>query len=108
MIDFKITEKPKSVEVLLEAYQTQLDLYAWAVSRLEPRAVGRTQALLVNISPKSIQAVEVPLMLPHGQVEEWASDAAGIVAGSEGAPKPGPLCRMCEFRPKCPEGRRAT
>jgi ATP-dependent exoDNAse (exonuclease V) beta subunit len=106
IVDFKVTEKPKSVEALVEAYVNQLELYAYALKRLlSEDEIKKTQieALLVNISPKSIQAVPVSVgALP---VESLALDAAEIVSGRKGEPRPGPLCRHCEFRSQCPEAR---
>ncbi len=106
IVDFKVTEKAKSVEALIEAYFTQLELYAYALKRLlseEEVRTTRFEALLVNISPKSIQAVPVSVgALP---VENLALDAAEIVSGRSGDPRPGPLCRFCEFRSQCPEAR---
>lgn len=102
IVDFKVTEKPKSVEALVEAYVTQLELYAYALKRLLPSDESkntRFEAMLVNISPKSIQAVPVSVgALP---VESLAVDAADIISGREGEPRPGPLCRFCEFRSQC-------
>jgi ATP-dependent exoDNAse (exonuclease V) beta subunit len=104
IVDFKVTEKPKSVDALIEAYVTQLELYAYALKRLlsEDEAKStQVEALLVNISPKSIQAVPVSVgALP---VETLALDASEIVSGRKGEPRPGPLCRYCEFRSQCPE-----
>jgi hypothetical protein len=102
LIDFKVTEKAKSVEALLESYQTQMELYGWALKALEPRAAGLPMdALLVNFSPRTIQAVPVPLS--GFKVGRLAKDAASIVAGKPGKPQPGALCRHCEFRAICPE-----
>jgi len=100
VVDFKVTAKPKSVDALLEAYRTQLDLYAWALEKLHGRADDMTaEALLVNISAAKIQAVQVPLR--QLRVEELASKASAIIDGSEGEPSPGPLCQVCEFRRSC-------
>jgi ATP-dependent exoDNAse (exonuclease V) beta subunit len=104
IVDFKVTEKAKSVEALIEAYVTQLELYSHALRRLMPPGEGdqtRFEALLVNISPKSIQTV--PISVGGLPVESLALDAAEIVAGKDGLPRPGPLCIHCEFRGQCPE-----
>jgi ATP-dependent helicase/nuclease subunit A len=108
LVDFKVTEKAKSVDALVETYRGQLALYAWALARLEPEAEGRTEALLVNISSRTIQTVPVPVASGDGAIEALVSRAARVVAGEPAAPTPGALCRVCEFRPLCPEGRAAN
>lgn len=108
LIDYKVTGKPKSVESLHEAYGTQLKLYAWALGRLEAESVVRTEALLVNISSSTIQAVPLPLdpVADAQMVERLAREASKIVEGQAGEPKTGMLCKVCEFREKCAEGKR--
>lgn len=108
LIDFKVTEKPKSVEALLEAYQTQMELYAFALERLDSSAqeIGSISPLLVNISGPTIQVV--PVRVRNLGVEEISRIASQIVAGESGKPRPGYLCRHCDFRLQCPEGRLAV
>jgi hypothetical protein len=104
IVDFKVTEKAKSVDALIEAYATQLELYGLALRQLLPRDEAEKvwiEAMLVNISPKSIQAV--PIAVGGLPVEALAGEAAEIVAGQAGKPRPGPLCRHCEFRTQCAE-----
>jgi ATP-dependent exoDNAse (exonuclease V) beta subunit len=103
IIDFKITEEPKSAEALREAYGTQMELYALGLRCLEPEARD-VSAVLVNISAGSFHAVEASL----GQLDaqSLARKATEIVAGRKGAPQPGELCRFCDFRSVCDEGRR--
>jgi ATP-dependent exoDNAse (exonuclease V) beta subunit len=102
LVDFKVTEKLKSVDALSEAYRHQMQLYAWAIGAIEPAARGRISALLVNIAARTVQTL--PVDIGAGPVEEIASEAGRIVAGAEGGPRPGPLCRVCEFRARCREG----
>jgi hypothetical protein len=106
IIDFKVTEKLKTVEALLEAYEPQLQLYAYALGAIEPEARGATEALLVNISSRTVQTVPVPIDPERGSelARASASHAGRIVAGAEGAATPGPLCRVCEFRSRCSVG----
>ena len=108
IIDFKVTQKPKSVESLQEAYGQQMELYAWAVSRLEDEfapAQIRIEGTLVNISARTIQTV--PIALPHPfparRPEPLAQAARKILGGAAGIPRPGPLCQVCEFWSQCPE-----
>ena len=114
IIDFKVTGKPKSTAALLEAYQTQLELYGFALQALEPEArAAKLEALIVNISPRTIQALPLPLFTGTSSGSEagtatiprLAQQAARIVSGEPGPAIPGPRCRFCEFRPACPEGR---
>ncbi|MEO5969679.1 MAG: UvrD-helicase domain-containing protein [Bdellovibrionia bacterium] len=105
ILDFKFTEKRKSVRGLLEAYQTQIELYAWALTVLDPSIrLEEIQAYLINISSETVQNVQVHL----GKVnlEKLLADAVAIVHGRSGEPKPGPLCRMCGYRSSCAEGER--
>lgn len=128
IVDFKVTEKLKSVDSLLEAYRHQLEIYAWALGALEPESRGRTDAVLVNISSRTIQTVPVNLSSPEKlsiesarvlsdpakgdlpadplvvRITEMAQEASRIVNGAEGRVQTGPLCRVCEFRSICREG----
>ena len=113
LVDFKVTEKAKSSDALLEAYRLQIELYDYALGMLvkgSPHEATAREALLVNIAPRLIQAVSVPLdedvAARFSRLETLARLSASIVAGEEGAPRPGPLCRVCEFRAKCPDGAR--
>ena len=103
VIDFKVTGRPKSVDAFLEAYQTQIELYALAVRQLDPQAQrSQLEAVLVNISSDAVQIV--PITVGKVSLEDLARSAIEIVDGKLGPPKPGPLCKTCEFRPHCPEG----
>lgn len=106
VIDFKVTAQPKSVEALLDAYQAQLQIYLESLVRLDPGAAGHCEAVLVNISSRTIQTVPVPLVTNGDLLELMASQSSRIVSGEEGEAKPGLLCRVCEFREKCTEGAR--
>jgi hypothetical protein len=102
IVDFKITEEPKSDEALIDAYGTQMELYARGLRQLEPEA-GLTEALLVSISAGSVR--EVPVPLGRLDVEDVAARATSIVAGRAGKPRPGELCRFCDFRSVCSEAK---
>ena len=104
IIDFKVTERAKSVETLLESYQSQLELYVWALECLEPESRGNTDALLINISARTVQTVPVPMEQIATRALHLSESASRIVQGEEGKPKTGPLCKVCEFRVRCPEG----
>ncbi len=105
IVDFKVTEKMKSVDALVEAYRGQLALYSRALEVLEPGSKGRIESVLINISPRTIQTV--PVVVEGADLpERLAAEAAGIVAGEPGVPRPGPLCRVCEFRRMCPDALR--
>jgi ATP-dependent exoDNAse (exonuclease V) beta subunit len=103
IIDFKMTEKLKSIGSLLDAYQTQMELYAWALTVLEPRAsLDSIRAVIVNISASSIQPVTVPL--GRINLKKLSESALQIINGAPGKPDPGSLCRYCQFLNQCPEG----
>ncbi len=107
LIDFKVTGRPKSVEVLLEAYQTQIELYSWALTALDQNIqLNQIEPLLVNISSHTVQTVPVPL----GKIDIKAlvDCSINIIDGAPGKPKPGPLCRVCEFQGQCPEGSKVS
>ncbi len=104
IIDFKVTAQDRAPEKLIASYKDQLALYAAAVERLEPRAkVGKNlTAMLVAMSPKQVQEIEVPLeQIP---IDTWAKNASEIVRGRSGTPRPSPHCGTCDFRKLCPEG----
>ncbi|MGK5085673.1 UvrD-helicase domain-containing protein [Bdellovibrionota bacterium FG-1] len=105
IVDFKVTQKPKAVADLLEAYGMQMELYALGLRGLDSQvALNGIQAVLVNISSHTVQTAVVPLgKLNSGYLADRASQ---ILNGSAGMPRPGPLCRYCDFRGQCAEGRR--
>jgi ATP-dependent exoDNAse (exonuclease V) beta subunit len=101
VIDFKVTAKPKSAEALLEAYRTQLELYAWAVRKLEPSLAHLpARAAIVNISSAGIRDIAVPLTDGFDPAV-LAEASARAHAGESADPRPGPLCGSCDFRARC-------
>jgi ATP-dependent exoDNAse (exonuclease V) beta subunit len=105
VLDFKFTEKRKSIRSLLEAYQTQMEWYAWALTALDSSIhLEEIEVYLIHISAETVKNVRVQL----GQVDlkELLNKAVGIVRGNLGEPHPGPLCRACAFRSSCVEGER--
>ncbi|MDR3608275.1 MAG: ATP-dependent DNA helicase [Oligoflexia bacterium] len=109
VIDFKVTDKPKTPEAWRESYQTQLELYVEAVRALLRGSSYEAlpcEAWIVNISPAGVEKIEIPLDDSEAlsrKLAAFAESAADIVAGGEGRPRPGPFCRICEFRELCPE-----
>jgi ATP-dependent helicase/nuclease subunit A len=106
VLDFKVTRKRKSAEALLEAYRTPMELYAWAMSRLEPSVRGRVSATLVVFSQQEVQRIEVPLPNTPEEldrkIEGLARQAAALVAGLAPAhPRTSKYCGVCEFRSEC-------
>jgi ATP-dependent exoDNAse (exonuclease V) beta subunit len=101
IIDFKISARPKSAQELLGVYKTQIELYAWALGTLEPAALGRTRAYIVNISGRSVIEVEVPLPSGSNMPQRLAEQASAIVNGQSGPARAGDLCGVCEFRSNC-------
>lgn len=105
IVDFKITEQPKSDAALIDAYGTQMELYARGLKQLE-REASAPRALLVNISAGEIREVEVPLGIVDP--EDLARRASQVVAGRVGKPQAGELCRFCDFRALCDVGQAVT
>jgi ATP-dependent exoDNAse (exonuclease V) beta subunit len=117
IIDFKVTEKPKTTDAWLETYHTQLELYAMAVgvllrgglhSQAQPSAHAAipTEAWIVNISPQGVESIRVPLEEDaklRVKLEALAQQSAEIVRGGAGVPRPSQLCGICEFKSQCPE-----
>jgi ATP-dependent helicase/nuclease subunit A len=111
VVDFKVTRSRKESQDLLESYRTPMELYAWAVGRLEPAARDRISARLVAFSQKHVQSVEVPLPASSEElerrIESLARKAASLVAGIEPAdPTPSLHCGVCEYRSECDAGRK--
>jgi predicted RecB family nuclease len=103
VLDFKITRGEKSAEALIQEYQGQLELYAWAVCALEPEALGKVRARLIHVSPSGVREIEVPL---RGiDLSESLERMGAIVSGASGAPHPSARCRYCDFLEHCSEGR---
>ncbi|HTL12686.1 MAG TPA: PD-(D/E)XK nuclease family protein, partial [Bdellovibrionota bacterium] len=119
VIDFKVAKAGRSAEDLLEAYTPQMELYAWATTRLLGLAPERMRATLVHLSTAGVKEVSVPL-------SAWVREASGVPAplrrridavralcasGSEPhdplkvKATPGPHCGVCEFRLRCPDVR---
>jgi CRISPR/Cas system-associated exonuclease Cas4 (RecB family) len=98
IIDFKVSGGERSAASLLEAYQTQLDLYAYAVRALDPKA-GEIAAMLVHIGGGQVQTVPSEVR-PEASLR-LARAASEIVAGQPGIPNPGTICRHCDFRGIC-------
>ncbi len=109
ILDYKVLQKFKSEEKLLDRYRAQLWIYAWAIGRLEPEALGRVSAALLAISPQGVSEVEVAIPAPS-ELGLWIQDrheaARAIVAGRPGLPWPAAeKCGTCEFLSICSEGR---
>jgi ATP-dependent helicase/nuclease subunit A len=100
IIDFKVTDGSKQSEYLLEAYQIQMELYAWALTRLDPSIdLENIEAVLVNISRRTVQIISVDL--GNLNLEGLLELSRKIVNGAAGEPRPGPLCSVCDFRFQC-------
>ena len=103
LIDFKVTEQSKKSYSLLATYQSQMELYAWALQRLEPQVKSENlRAYLVHISVQEAAAVQV-VSVPLGNlaVDRLFRLATEIIQGLPGTPRPGKTCQLCQFRAKC-------
>lgn len=110
LVDFKITTHSSSRRALLEAYQTQMELYAWALTRLEPElSPDQIVGTLITLSPEGVRSVSVPWAgkgpgtSSRYSPSQLLASAQEIIAGQVGEPRPGSYCRFCEFQAVCPE-----
>lgn len=107
LVDFKVSSKQKDPKELLYSYRTQMELYAHAVHVLQKSNAGvgalRIRGSLIHISPQAVAEVPVEFDLQEiaRRIEGLATAASKIVAGAEGIPSVGRLCRVCEFRSIC-------
>ena len=102
IIDFKVSQKTRSVQSLKAAYQTQMNLYARAVAALdEGRSEAQIQAWIVNISSQTVQIVSLDVDLSAWR--DLMRKSLRIIAGDQGEPNPSSYCKMCEFSTCCPE-----
>jgi ATP-dependent exoDNAse (exonuclease V) beta subunit len=102
LIDFKVTAAEKSADAMVEAYQTQMEIYAWALTRLDPQIVSsEIRAFLVHITPNEVREIAVPL--ENIRVDLLAETASQIVNGAAGEPTPSRHCSVCDFRSVCPD-----
>ena len=103
VIDFKVTGSSRSDQELVAVYETQLNLYVWALGVLEPSAKGNTRAVIVRIDPNGVKELSVPVK--ESQLDLFLNESQKIVQGATGAPRPGSSCKYCEFKSQCIEGR---
>ena len=114
ILDYKVTARAKSREEILEAYSTQVALYAEGVRSLLGQTFGakdlanvsapapRIRCVLVAISPSGVTEFEAPVPEPGlGVSSGLAQKASEIIAGRAGKPSPGPRCRHCGFSGGC-------
>ncbi|MCC7442745.1 MAG: UvrD-helicase domain-containing protein [Bdellovibrionales bacterium] len=113
VVDFKVARAGKTAAELVEAYAPQMELYAWAATRLLGEVPERLEASLAHLSSAGVRAVEVPLApwvresgIPR--VARQRIDEIRVLSrarpGENPGARPGPHCGFCEFRPLCPEG----
>jgi len=101
LLDFKITRKPKTLWMIRQVYQTQMELYALALSILQPEFSGM-EALIVNITPEQVKTF--PISLGKIDIYQLAQKAKAIIAGEKAEARPSFECRYCTFLKKCEEG----
>ena len=111
LLDYKVNIRRRSPEELLDSYQTQMEIYAWAAYRLAQ--VGQVEAFLIQISPEGVFEVPVPLPSDLSLLEEKLlsvyQQAQQVIQGQElSLARPSKRCQYCDFRSSCPEGRRST
>lgn len=99
VVDFKVTQRERSEASLIDSYQTQLELYSYALKKLS--GSHSIECQLVHITPIAVHSVKVPTGLLD--IESLVKHAAKIVTGERGRPNAGATCRYCEFKSICPE-----
>jgi ATP-dependent exoDNAse (exonuclease V) beta subunit len=111
VVDYKWTAKAKPAAELLSHYLLQLQLYAWAASKLVSFQPKKIEACLIHFTADSIEIVNAPLeALKTGvletQIQNFFGRAKGVLEvvlkGRENEPKTGDYCRYCEFKKICP------
>lgn len=112
ILDYKVVQRAKTVRQLQSRYRDQLWIYAWAIGRLDPEAIGEISAALLAVDPTGITEVEVSIPAPtelQAWIESRHRQARQIVAGAAGPADPAKdKCRHCEFLSVCAEGRAAV
>lgn len=100
VIDYKTGNPPESSD------WTQLHLNALVLSRQGPRAVSR--ASYIYLSSGSVDTGEISQSVLDRARWDLLLTARSIGAERRFQPRPGVVCRRCDFRPICPErdGRR--
>lgn len=106
VIDFKLTQSSKTKAELEEAYGHQLALYAEAARLLARRSTPDAKPVMIRtwivaISGSTVESFA--LEAPSLDLETVAQRISNLLNGTLGRPTPGPLCRVCSWRPQCPE-----
>jgi len=111
IVDYKWTAKARAADELLAHYLLQLQLYAWAATKLIPFVPEKLEACLAHFTADSLEIVHAPaeamkLETLESQVRRFFSEARDALAvtlrSQENTPKTGDHCRYCEFQKSCP------
>ena len=107
VIDYKWTAQEKTESALMDHYQLQLQLYAWATSKLLHFKPKKISAAIIHLSQSQIQKVELSQdFLNLDAIEAKVFDLHQKVYSvpDNGLPMPtrGEHCRYCDFKARCP------
>jgi CRISPR/Cas system-associated exonuclease Cas4 (RecB family) len=111
VVDYKWTAKAKPADELLGHYLLQLQLYAWAASKLASFTPKKIEACLIHFTANSVETVEAPeealkLDAIEAKVQNFFERANlalnTVLKGEDNPPKTGEYCRYCEFKKICP------
>ena len=100
VVDYKVSSHARSAAALRAAYARQLQLYAWALRRLDTRvAEAQVEGTIVHIAPSGVELVGVDLHDPP--VSALIAQSQAIIHGAVAPARPGADCRSCEFLRYC-------
>jgi len=111
IVDYKWTAKARPADELLSHYLLQLQLYAWAATKLIAFVPEKLEACLAHFTVDSFEIVHAPAEAMkldglESQVFQFFSQARDALAvtlrSQENLPKTGDHCRYCEFQKSCP------
>lgn len=108
LMDYKVTKTIKSKASLIRRYQTQMELYAWALQGLDHKRYSQNfEALWWNIHPQGVNEVRCDIPAPEKlskKISDLIYQAKAIVQGEVGVPRPSEDCQYCVFRDQCEAG----
>ena len=111
VIDYKWTQAKKTPDALLSHYLLQLQLYAWAASRMVDFSPIRVEARLIHLTRNSLEVVEAPvenfdlskIKEKIGALFEKSKSVLQLKLESKNSkPEVGEYCSYCEVRSQCP------
>jgi ATP-dependent exoDNAse (exonuclease V) beta subunit len=103
IIDYKWTARATTPKDLVQRYEKQIQMYAFAAQKLLAPSQYQLELALIHFSPQSAQWIPIE---EDSKIQEWiqslwkkASDLANHVAPPK--KRADPECKMCPFLEKC-------